>query len=239
LIVAGALLATGCSSSHHIAVSTTVTATTALGDSVPTGTACNCTPYPQLTADDIARAVHHSVVSSNDAADGATSADVVALLHDNSDVRAHVAHAGLVMVEIGANDVAHSEKCATNVACYEPALPQIETNLNTIVASIHSLAPAAKIVMLDYWSVWLGGSYAHAQGPAYVEAANDLTADVDDIIRTVAQKTNSFYVDLRTAFRGPDHDGDETPLLAADGEHPNAEGHERIADAVERTIRAT
>jgi hypothetical protein len=45
---------------------------TALGDSVPHGSACNCTPYPQLTG------AHHT---SNDAVPGFTSTDVLHQTH--------------------------------------------------------------------------------------------------------------------------------------------------------------
>jgi len=91
-------------------------------------------------------------------------------------------------------------------------------------------------VLLDYWSVWLGGQYATAQGPTYVDAASAVTASVNDTVNTTARATNSLYVDLRTAFRGPDDAWDETHLLAPDGEHPNAAGHARIAEAVAQAV---
>jgi hypothetical protein len=31
--------------------------------------------------------------------------------------------------------------------------------------------------LLDYWSVWLGGRYADAEGPAYVDAVGSVTAE--------------------------------------------------------------
>ena len=85
------------------------------------------------------------------------------------------------------------------------------------------------VVLLDYWSVWLGGQYAAAQGDAYVTAAATVTDQVNTAIKTTALATNSAYVDLRTAFKGPDHTYDETHYLAPDGDHPNAAGHRQIA----------
>jgi lysophospholipase L1-like esterase len=215
---------------HDAAPTSGVTATAALGDSVPYGTACACMPYPELTAGDIARAVGHEV-----------SADVVTELQRDASVMSRVAQANVVIVETGANDVAHSASCGNMLACYEPELPAVQRNLDSIVTRIHALAGdhEVTVVLVDYWSVWLGGSYAHAQGPAYVAAADALTAEVDTVVSTVAYDTRSIYVDLRTAFRGPDQDGDETGLLASDGEHPNAEGQETIAQAIERSVRAT
>jgi lysophospholipase L1-like esterase len=91
-------------------------------------------------------------------------------------------------------------------------------------------------VLLDYWSVWLGGKYAAAKGEAYVDAAARVTDDVNDVIKSTAAKSGSAYVDLRAAFKGPDYSFDETHYLSSDGDHPNAAGHERIASAAEAVI---
>ena len=50
---------------------------TALGDSVPYGTACDCTPYPQLSGADIAPIAAHAVEVSNDAVPGSQSGNLV------------------------------------------------------------------------------------------------------------------------------------------------------------------
>jgi lysophospholipase L1-like esterase len=116
----------------------------------------------------------------------------------------------------------------------------MEANLTSIVDRVHELTSKHKafVVLLDYWSVWLGGQYAAAHGEAYVDAAAELTADVDAAIKSIAAHTGSAYVDLRAAFKGPDYAYDETHYLSNDGDHPNAAGHRQIAAAAEKVIRA-
>jgi acyl-CoA thioesterase I len=213
----------------------------ALGDSVPFGTACNCTPYPKLTASHIAQITGHKVTASNDAMGGFVSSDVLHQLRAGASATANVANADAVMIEIGANDIAFSSTCGTKVACYEAKLPQVMQNVAAIVARVHQLTAGhpVVVVLLDYWNVWLGGRYAQARGPAYVHAANSLTDAFSDALQSIARSTGSLYVDLRVTFRGPAHDRDETDLLASDGDHPDAAGHQRIAEAIVRKIAGT
>jgi acyl-CoA thioesterase-1 len=209
-----------------------------LGDSVPAGTACNCVPYPQLAASDIARATGHEVTSFNDAVAGARSSDVLRQLQSDTVAAAHIATADAVLIEVGANDIAFSSTCGTSVSCYGSTLPQVTRNITAIVSRVRRLSSGHRtaVVLLDYWSVWLGGRYAQARGAAYVNAGNSLTRAFGEAIQSVALNTGSLYVDLRTAFRGPFQDRDDTDLLTSDGDHPDSEGHQRIANAVVQAI---
>ena len=120
------------------------------------------------------------------------------------------------------------------MSCYLPKVKDLSLNLHEIVTRVHELAAghAVRVVLLDYWSVWLGGQYAHQQGQAYADAATGVTDKVNTAIRDVAGQTGSTYVDLRAAFKGPDYAYDETHYLATDGIHPNASGHQKIAAAL-------
>jgi lysophospholipase L1-like esterase len=210
----------------------------ALGDSVPRGTNCNCTPYPPLTADGLTASTHQTVTATNDSVAGYTSSQVLQQLMSDDNVISHVRGADAVEIEIGANDVGYSSSCGTNVDCYAPKVPTIEQNLDKIVSRVHELTSGHKVlvVLLDYWSVWLGGQYAAAKGDAYVAAAEEMTDRVNTAIKSTAERTGSAYVDLRAAFKGPTYSYDETKYLSNDGDHPNAAGHEQIAKATEAVI---
>ena len=212
----------------------------ALGDSVPAGSACGCTPYPQLSASDLSVPGLRAVSADNLAVGGYTSADVVGQVSSNHAVIDDVKQSDGVELQVGANDVGYSTACGTAVGCYAPAIPELEQNLRAIVQRVHELTAghAALVVLLDYWSVWLGGQYAQAKGRAYVDAAATVTDEVNTAIKTVAAQTKSAYVDLRAAFKGPNYSYDETQYLASDGDHPNAAGHQKIASALEKVIQA-
>lgn len=212
----------------------------ALGDSVPSGAACDCTPYPQLSATALSSLGVHDVSVTNLAVGGYTTADVIDQVMHDPQVISDVQQSRLTEVEIGANDIGYSTTCGTDAACYAPMVPAVEDNLLAIVQRVHRLTAGHQslVVLLDYWSDWLGGRYAQARGPAYVATAAAVTDDVSNAIKAVAEQTGSAYVDLRAAFKGPDYTDDETAWLADDGDHPNAAGHRLIASAVEEVVQA-
>lgn len=213
----------------------------ALGDSVPSGYNCGCTPYPELSASSLTVPTTRDVTATNDAVAGFTSADVVKQLRSDSEVISDVTKADVVEIEVGANDVAYTGSCRTSVACYQPMIPLIKQNLPEIVAQVRELTKGRPVlvVLLDYWNVWLGGQYAKARGLVYVNTSDTVTDQVNTIIKATAVETGSAYVDLRAAFKGPDYDDDETGYLASDGDHPNMAGHEQIAAAVVDVVSQT
>jgi lysophospholipase L1-like esterase len=234
------LAACGSSAGAGSSSSTQGRSIVALGDSVPYGTNCDCRPYPPLTADGLTKSSGQTVSATNDAVPGHTASDVLHQLTSDSSVIDHVRAADVVEIEVGANDVAYSTSCGTAVDCYAPHVPTIEKNLASIVGRVHELTTGHKtlVVLLDYWSVWLGGKYAAAHGEAYVDAAATMTEKVDAVIKSTAGKTGSAYVDLRAAFKGPSYAYDESHYLSSDGDHPNAAGHQQIAAATEAVVQS-
>ena len=236
-LIAAGLLAAGCASATTESRAAQSSSIVALGDSVPRGTNCNCTPYPPLTAEGLAATTGRKVTATNDSVAGYTTNNVLKQL-TNEDVKAHIRKADVVEIEIGANDVAYNKTCGTSVDCYAPKVPTVKKNLLDIVREAQSLLAGRRhlVVLLDYWSVWLGGTYAKAKGEAYVAAAEEMTDRIDSAIASTATETGSAYVDLRAAFKGPSYSYDETHYLSSDGDHPNAAGHEKIASATEAVI---
>ena len=115
----------------------------------------------------------------------------------------------------------------------------MQKNLAAIVSRVHDLTSGHKVlvVLLDYWSSWLAGSYARKQGHDYVSVSRQMTAQVDNAIKTTASQSGSAYVSERRAFKGPSFGYIETHYLTTDGDHPNATGHQAIAKAAEAVIR--
>ena len=243
-LVALTCVAAACSTSlpqtNKTRTSASVTSSVvALGDSVPRGTNCDCTPYPRLTADDLTSSTGRRVTETNDSVEGYTTSNVLHQVESDGEVIDHLHRANVVEIEVGANDVGYTKACGTAVECYAPRIPTIEKNLDAIVSRVHDLASDRKVlvVLLDYWSVWLGGKYAEAKGDAYVAAAKEVTDRVNTVIKSTASNSNAAYVDLRAAFKGPDYAYDETHYLSGDGDHPNALGHKQIAAATETVIQ--
>jgi lysophospholipase L1-like esterase len=215
----------------------------AVGDSVPSGYHCNCTAYPELSAQGLTASTGQTVTATNDAVAGYTTSNVLKQLNSDSTVVDHVRKADAVEINIGANDIPYNKNsCGTTVDCYAQLVSPMKKNLSAIVSKVHQLTAGHKVlvVLLDYWSIWLGGKYAQAKGEAYVAAAEEMTDRVDTAIKSVAASSSgSAYVDLRAAFKGPSYAYDETHFLSSDGDHPNAAGHEQIAEATETVIKNT
>jgi len=213
-----------------------VTRLVALGDSVPAGGACGCTPFPQRVSGMLAARSGHGVVTDNDALGGLTTHRLLSQLRYSSGIRRDVAAASVVLVTVGANDIS-SPTCGLNTACYAPNVRRVGTLLDSVVQEITRLRggrPTA-IVLTGYWNVWRDGVVARRRGAAYVTASVALTRAVNAQIAAAAARNRVTYVDLWVPFRGTTN-RDDTALLAADGDHPNAAGHQVIAVAIARTL---
>jgi acyl-CoA thioesterase-1 len=222
---AAVVLAAGCAPPAG-ASAVTAPAVVAFGDSVPAGSACDCVPFPDLYAARLnggARAIDL-------AADGYTSADVLAQLR-SGDVEDCLRHATTVLIMVGANDAADGFPGA-GAAGYAEIADRTAANVTEAVREIHQVGGAAlPVVVLGYWNVVQDGDAAEFGPGEDVEAAI-ATDDTNRALEAAAEAGGAAFVPTYPLFKGADGRSDPTGLLAADGDHPNAAGHDVIAAAI-------
>ncbi len=207
----------------------------ALGDSVPAGTRCDCTAFPDLVASALGERTGRRARSANRAVPGLDTEELREQLRHRA-VRRDLRRADLVLVTIGANDLRYRPHCGAALGCYRAQLDDMESTLRHVLHRVYRLIPGSgSIVVTGYWSVWEDGAVARSRGATFVSAARTVTAEANRILHRQVRRLGERYVDLTDAIRP---DGvDATPLLAADGDHPNANGHRAIAALLVRSLR--
>ena len=221
------LLLAGCSAPPPAAAPAVVAAdpiVITLGDSVPAGTACDCVPFPDRYAGKLSPPAR----SIDRAQPGASSADVRAQLAEPG-LRGALASASVVLVMVGANDLADVFDGGGDEGAFRLAAGGVERNVAAIVAGVRQNDPApATVLVLGYWNVVKAGAVGHAEyGPDGERSAQTATRYADQALRRAADATGARYVPTEAVF--PD---DPTDLLGPDGDHPDAAGHEVIAEAL-------
>jgi len=213
-----------------------------LGDSVPSGSQCDCTSYVSLVGQELGDRYGRTVTVDNLARDGLTTSGLLAQLQQTT-VRSSIAEAQLVLITVGANDFDEDTVFApacrrpTALACGQPALAAQRSHLNVILAAVNALRTRqdTQVIVTGYWNVFLDGQVARSRGAAYVAASDALTVADNSLIAAVAAAHSDTYVDIYAPFKG-DGTTDDTALLAPDGDHPNAAGHELIARTILRVL---
>ena len=215
----------------------------ALGDSVPSGAACGCDPFPVLYARLLAQHTGSRVTVDDEGVNGLDTAGLVAQLRQPAVARA-VRRAGVVLVTIGANDFSdhHDDvtggACGAASECVDDEVTAMRGGLATALDRVRALRAgrATTVLVTGYWNVFEDGDVAvGASGAAGLQASVALTRRVDAAIRGTALSAGAAYVDLFPAFQSSGHD--ITGLLADDGDHPDAAGHALIARILLRAGR--
>lgn len=206
------------------------------GDSVPAGSGCGCTPYVVQVGQQAASRLGRVPVVTNMAQSGLTTAGLTTQLRQPA-VQVEVARADLILVTIGANDFGQDLLAAPGcspaavVACFQSSLDAQRSQLSAMLDQINTLRTHAggRVLVTGYWNVFLDGEVGRQRGAGYVAASEALTLADNSLIASVAAAHNDTYIDIYTPFKGDDGSDDDTSLLAADGDHPNAAGHALIA----------
>jgi lysophospholipase L1-like esterase len=208
----------------------------ALGDSVPSGRACACRPFPEAYGTLLSKRTGVPVTVENRAASGLQTADVLVQLRD-PEVEEAVRRADVVLVTIGANDFGdhHDDvvggTCGPEgIDCVSDELAAMRSHLAAALARIRGLRDDAPTTVLvtGYWNVFEAGDVARrSSGTAGLEASLRLTRKVNAVIESVTTAAGAQYVDLYRPFEQSGRN--VTALMAGDGDHPNAAGHRLIA----------
>ncbi|TQS46087.1 SGNH/GDSL hydrolase family protein [Cryptosporangium phraense] len=208
---------------------------TALGDSVTAGSACDCAPFVALYAGLTEAGAGVRTTARNLGVPGQTSDELLAALAGGTSASWDVADSDIVVVTIGANDLAGDlaawQDGDCDVGCFQSDIPAIRANVAATVRRIRELRDGqpTEVLVTDYWNVFRDGDQAASLGAAYRTVSRQVTALADTAICAGARSEAATCVDLAGPF-GPD----PTALLADDGDHPDAEGHAQIAAALAR-----
>jgi lysophospholipase L1-like esterase len=209
-----------------------------IGDSVTSAAVCGCTGFVESYAANLPSAAGGPAHAVNLGSGGLTAAGLHALMTTPGPTASGVAEGDILLVTIGANDLTpllsrwQASGCTTT--CYSPAVDAVGSNVAAILSAAKDLRGdhPTRILVTDYWNVFADGDVARASdGPAYLRWSDELTRALNAKICTVARDAGATCVDLYAPFKG-DGSLNPTPLLAADGDHPNAGGNQVISAAL-------
>ena len=177
-----------------------------IGDSVTSGSACSCETFVGLYATQLASQRGVETSSVNLGVPGWTSAQLLAAMTKPGAFRDQVAKADILLVTIGANDLLPLESRQPGgclVACYGPLVNSVGHNVGLDVG-------------------------ASENGAAFQHWSDVLTRAASSAVCTAARQASATCVSIYAPFKG---NGSKNPtsMLAGDGDHPNAAGHQVIA----------
>lgn len=211
----------------------------ALGDSVPSGAACGCEPFPVVYGRRLAAHTGKRVSVTDAGVNGLDSSGLLGQVRDGGSHAARaVAAADVVLVTIGANDFGdrHDEvtegRCARVAGgdCVSDELQRMSANVRKVLARVRALRAGqlTTVLVTGYWNVFEDGDVARGSFPdAGVAASVSLTRRTNTALSSAAAAGGATYVDLFAPFRSSGTD--ITGLLASDGDHPSERGHDLIA----------
>lgn len=208
----------------------------ALGDSVTSGTNCNCSAFPQMYGDQLQARDGTPVAVNNLGVGGMDSSGLLQALDQDNPTETATSEANVVLLTIGANDFGDHHDDVTSGQCVGDCVSdeyeQLTVNLGKILSRIHVLRDnlPTTILMTGYWNVFEDGDVAKRQYPPSGRvASNQLTLRTNGAINAAAAADDATYVDIYAPF---EHSANITSLLAPDGDHPNTTGHQLIADVL-------
>jgi lysophospholipase L1-like esterase len=223
-----------------IATSAVAFSYVALGDSLATGAGDDMSGgYVGRYRDAAAADLGVSIALDNLAVGGSTSAALLATLTTDSGVRAAVAAADLVTLDIGGDDLLiaifafKGGTCggADGQDCLRQAVAGFNGNWPAILAALRALNPGAMIRTMTYYNPLVVADLEPGDGTSAV--ARKYVPELNDTIRGSAPQFGIAVAEGFLAFNGAR--GTDDPIakgyVAADHIHPSPLGHQVLADA--------
>ena len=212
-----------------------------LGDSVVSGSRCDCEPFVGRYADLVQSRTGTRVQSTNEGRSGLTADQLADQLRPGTSVAAEVATADVVLVTVGANDLQPALDAwragGCPASCEAAAVATMRSHLRLALARLDAVTAGRRpeVLVTNYWNVFADGAVARrSDGPAYLAWSDAITRSANAAICATAHQVGARCVDLYRPFKA-DGTQDPTDLLADDGDHPDAAGHEIIARALAAT----
>lgn len=260
---AALLLLTGCSAAHatteHASASPSTLASPSsgpthssrstlhvvgLGDSVMAGTNCGCDGIVEEYADALASRTGSTVRRTDLSAGGLVTGDVDDGLRTDTSQQRALRAADVVLITIGANDLYPAldrwKASSCDSSCYHAVTATMGRHLSGVLDRVESLVgPRTQVLVTNYWNVFTDGAMTRrAAGQAQIDFSEDVTDAANTEICRAARAHSATCVDLLVPFKGTEAaPQDPTPLLAPDGDHPDARGVQVIVQALLRATR--
>jgi lysophospholipase L1-like esterase len=208
-----------------------------LGDSVTAGSNCDCAPFVERFADLVAARDGRAATATNLGTPGLTTGSLADQLAQPGPSRS-VASADTVVVTIGANDLTalqdRWEHTGCDAACMAPAVAAMARGLAADLSRVRDIGHVGqRVEVTTYWNVFEDGDVADQEhGAGFADWSDTVTVSANRAICATARTFGDLCVDLYAPFLSADGNSNPTSLLAPDGDHPNAAGHQVIARAL-------
>jgi lysophospholipase L1-like esterase len=216
-----------------------------IGDSVTAASHCDCQGFVADYGHLLQQRYDVPVTAVEYGVPGATTTSMLPSLGGHGTVAVELAHADVISVTIGANDLEAARadyadhRCggSDDLRCFTPAVAAMKAGLDADLTAITRLTAGAghpvQVLVNDYWNVFEDGQVAlRLYGAAFAQDSGAMTREANTAICTAAAAHGAICVDTYAPFKGSEGTKDPTSLLAADGNHPDAAGHAAIARAM-------
>jgi lysophospholipase L1-like esterase len=208
-----------------------------LGDSVASGSHCDCVPFVERYGRLTMRGTRAAVRTHNLGVPGLTTVGLLRQLSTGTSAARAVSRADIITITIGANDMIPARRAyerKTCTSCFITAATAVRQRMDALltrVAALRSGRPT-EVLVTTYWNVFEEPVEGDGHPAGYRQMAERATRRTNQALCDAAGAAHAACIDLYRPFKGRGRD--PAPLLADDGDHPNSAGHALIAETLAR-----